>query len=81
MGREVGIRKCKDCERMHKPGRDHCPEWTCLPTGCPRCQKYDCLDMVLLRAKNGIKVRATCKNCGVVYHWMNANDTEMGLTI
>ncbi len=81
MGREVGTRKCEDCGRMHKPGRDHCSEWTCLPTGCPGCQTYASLNVERLRATNGIKVRATCKNCGIVYHWMNTNDPEVGLMI
>jgi uncharacterized OB-fold protein len=77
MGRQTGVRKCKDCGSMHLPGRAHCEEFKCLPNGCPGCQTYGSLNVKQLRAKFGIKVRATCQKCGVVYYWMNPKVREL----
>ncbi len=80
-GRRLGVRKCGECGNMHKPGRYDCEEYTCLPMGCPGCQTYASLNMVRLRAKHGIYVRATCKHCDVVYHWRNVHEEELGGTL
>jgi len=76
-GRQVGVRKCRECGSMHLPGRQYCDAHKCLPYGCPGCQTAGSLDITRdHRAKGWIKAKMACRLCKATYTWFERKAWE-----